>query len=208
MENNPPQCAKCASKLCVMGPSDQGPEFCPMITTLEIFEEAQAVVAQPEVRKMFRGVATTWKDSRLSKDRIQEVMIYARNMGFDTLGLVFCIGLSDQAEVVSALFEKEGFTVVSACCMTGGFSSDDVGLSEEDKIYKEGRQPQCNPVGQALLMNHHKTDLNVLVGLCVGDDALFIKHSEAPVTVLAVKDRLNAHNPLAAIPAYKESLGL
>jgi uncharacterized metal-binding protein len=61
-------------------------------------------------------------------------------------------------------------------------------------------------VGQALLMNRFQTDLNVLIGLCVGDDALFIKHSNAPVTILAVKDRLNAHNPLAAIPAYEESL--
>lgn len=208
MEQRPPQCAQCPSKLCVMGPDGEGPEFCPMETTPDVFEDARAVVADPAIRKMFRGVATTWKDSRLSKDRIEEVMIYARNMGFKRLGLAFCIGLSDQAEVVSAVFEKGGFEVVSACCMTGGFSSDDVGLPEEDKVYSEGRQPQCNPVGQALLMNKWKTDLNVLVGLCVGDDAIFIKHSAAPVTILAVKDRVNAHNPLAAIAGYKESLGL
>jgi uncharacterized metal-binding protein len=57
-------------------------------------------------------------------------------------------------------------------------------------------------------MNRYRTDLNVLLGLCVGDDALFIKHSDAPITILAVKDRLNAHNPLAPIPGYKESLGM
>ncbi len=208
MEQRPPQCAQCPPKLCVMGPSEEGPNPCPMKTAPDVFEESRSTVADPAIQKMFRGVATTWKDSKLSKDRIEEIMIYARNMGFKRLGLAFCIGLSDQAEVVSAVFEKGGFEMVSACCMTGGFSSDDVGLPEEDKVYREGRQPQCNPVGQALLMNKWKTDLNVLVGLCVGDDAIFIKHSAAPVTVLAVKDRVNAHNPLAAIPAYKESLGL
>lgn len=206
MENRAPQCAKCPSKLCLMGPSDEGPKFCPMITSPDIFGDARRVVGKPEIQKMFRGVATTWKDSKLSKNRIEETMIYADNMGFKKLGLAFCIGLADQAQVVSALFEKRGFEMVSGCCMTGGFSSDDVGLAEEDKIYPEGCQPQCNPVGQALIMNKCGTDLNVLLGLCVGDDALFIKHSSAPVTVLAVKDRIHFHNPLAAIPEYKQSL--
>ena len=43
------------------------------------------------------------------------------------------------------------------------------------------------------------TDLNVLVGLCVGHDALFFKYAEAFTTVLAVKDRVTGHNPLAAL---------
>ncbi len=207
MKNASPQCAKCPSKLCVSGPSEDGPAFCAMKTAPDVFEEAHRIVQRPEIQKMFRGVATTWRDTRLSKNRLEEIMTYALNMDFKKLGVVFCIGLSEQGEVVSAVFEKNGFEVVSACCMTGGFSSDDVGLSEEDKIYHEGRQPQCNPVGQALLMNKSQTDLNVLVGLCVGDDVLFIRHSDAPVTILAVKDRINAHNPLAAIPEYKAALG-
>jgi uncharacterized metal-binding protein len=33
----------------------------------------------------------------------------------------------------------------------------------------------------------------------VGDDTLFIKHSKAPVTVLAVKDRVLANNPLGVL---------
>lgn len=39
----------------------------------------------------------------------------------------------------------------------------------------------------------------MLVGLCVGHDGLFMKHSAAPVTVLAAKDRVLGHNPLAAL---------
>jgi uncharacterized metal-binding protein len=35
--------------------------------------------------------------------------------------------------------------------------------------------------------------------LCVGHDSLFIKFAEAPCTVLAVKDRMLGHNPLAAV---------
>jgi uncharacterized metal-binding protein len=38
-----------------------------------------------------------------------------------------------------------------------------------------------------------------LLGLCVGHDSLFFKYADAPVTVLAVKDRVTGHNPLAAV---------
>ena len=57
----------------------------------------------------------------------------------------------------------------------------------------------CNPIGQARLLAEARTELNVLMGLCVGHDSLFFRHSEAPVTVLAVKDRVLGHNPLAAV---------
>ena len=57
----------------------------------------------------------------------------------------------------------------------------------------------CNPIYQAKLFNYEKTEFNILLGLCVGHDSLFFKFSEAPTTVLAVKDRVTGHNPLAAI---------
>jgi uncharacterized metal-binding protein len=57
----------------------------------------------------------------------------------------------------------------------------------------------CNPIFQAYVVNDAGTDFNVLLGLCVGHDSLFFKYTEAPTTVLAVKDRVTGHNPLAAV---------
>jgi uncharacterized metal-binding protein len=57
----------------------------------------------------------------------------------------------------------------------------------------------CNPVLQAMILNDEKTQFNILLGLCVGHDSLFFKYAQAPCTVLAVKDRLLGHNPLAAV---------
>lgn len=48
-------------------------------------------------------------------------------------------------------------------------------------------------------MNCAGVELNVLLGLCVGHDSLVLRHLEAPTTVLAVKDRMLGHNPLAAV---------
>ena len=57
----------------------------------------------------------------------------------------------------------------------------------------------CNPVLQAKLLNAAKTDLNVVMGLCVGHDSLFYKYSEALTTTGVTKDRVLGHNPAAAL---------
>ena len=49
------------------------------------------------------------------------------------------------------------------------------------------------------MLNEEGTDLNVVVGLCVGHDSLFYKYSEAPVTTFITKDRVMGHNPAAAV---------
>ena len=57
----------------------------------------------------------------------------------------------------------------------------------------------CNPVMQAKILNKEKTDMNIVMGLCVGHDSLFYKYSEALVTTLVAKDRVMGHNPAAAL---------
>ena len=57
----------------------------------------------------------------------------------------------------------------------------------------------CNPLLQAEILNHEETELNIVLGLCVGHDALFLKKAKAFCTVLAAKDRVTGHNPLAAL---------
>lgn len=192
------QCSYCGRKRCFIGDLSQAPDFCPSINRADVVAKAKEELTDPKTRKMAQDVARTWKEyGKLT--RVEETIEYARLQGFKKLGLAFCVGLSQEAELFTNLLINEGFGVVSACCMTGAMSSDDVDLPEEDKIMPEMRQPMCNPIGQAAVLDGENCELNILLGLCVGDDTLFIKHSKAPVTILAVKDRVLAHNPLGAL---------
>ena len=65
----------------------------------------------------------------------------------------------------------------------------------------------CNPVMQAKILNKEKTDMNIVMGLCVGHDSLFYKYSEALVTTLVAKDRVMGHNPAAALYTSESSYG-
>jgi uncharacterized metal-binding protein len=181
-----------------MGDLSEAPRFCPTVTRSELIEAARLKLQDAENRSMAQDVARTWK--QLGKlTRIEETVLYAKLRGYQKLGLAFCIGLSDEAQMLTNVLLNEGFEVAAVTCMCGAICSDDIGLPEEDKIVAGFRQPMCNPIGQAAVLDGEGCQLNVLVGLCVGDDTLFIKHSQAPVTVLAVKDRVLAHNPLGVL---------
>ena len=130
--------------------------------------------------------------------RMEEIVLFCKRAGYKKIGLVFCMGLHREAETVNKILMHHGFDVVSVICKNGAMPKSSVGMTDADTLSGCAQEVMCNPIGQALLMNEEKTDFNVLLGLCVGHDTLAIKYMEAPCTVLAVKDRVTGHNPLAA----------
>lgn len=135
-----------------------------------------------------------------TKTRIVEIAEFAKRMGYEKLGLAFCMGLIQEAELAAQVLEGYGLTVFSVICKAGGTSKEHfLGLDDADKINQGTDEAMCNPVFQAALLDEAGSQFNVLLGLCVGHDTLFLQHSKAPCTVLAVKDRVTGHNPLAAL---------
>lgn len=198
MKNPEIQCSYCPRKGCFHGDLSQAPQTCPTLTRAQVLLEAKKKLEEPENQRMAQDVARTWKDyGKLT--RVEETVLYAKLRGYKKVGLAFCVGLSQEAELFTNLLANEGLEVTSVCCMCGALRSEDIALPEEEKILPGLRQPMCNPIGQAAVLDGEGSELNIVLGLCVGDDTLFIKHSRAPVTVLAVKDRVLAHNPLGAL---------
>lgn len=138
--------------------------------------------------------------------RLEEVMKFATEMGWTHLGIAFCIGLAEEARVLAEAL-KSRFEVTAACCKIGGIEKNELSL---EKIVPDRTEAMCNPAAQALRLNEAGTDLNLIVGLCVGHDIIFTRSSLAPVTTLIVKDRVLAHNPVGALQSgyWRRKLGL
>lgn len=131
--------------------------------------------------------------------RIEEVCAFAARAGFRRLGLAFCGGLLEEARMLDEILVARGFEVVSAVCKVGAVPKEELGLGDADKVRPGTFETMCNPIAQAELLNRAGAELDLLLGLCVGHDALFLRHAHAPCTVIAVKDRVLGHNPLAAL---------
>jgi len=206
-------CASCEldppKKICTSaeGSASKG---CPTLTMDEVLSESNKEYSIPEVKEFTLNAnkqeAACYANRHQrpyvmqpTKTRMEEICEFAGRMKYKRLGLAFCIGLSREAGIVSDILKSHGFEVVSILCKAGRTSKDIVGVQDEDKIFQGTDEAMCNPVFQAKLLNHEKSEFNILLGLCVGHDSLFFQYSQAPVTVLAVKDRVTGHNPLSVI---------
>jgi uncharacterized metal-binding protein len=131
--------------------------------------------------------------------RVEDTIAFAKLMGYRKIGMATCIGLLDEADRLAKILTAQGFEPVSVCCKAGSIDKLELGLAESDKVRPGTFEPACNPIAQAEICNRMGTDMNIIVGLCVGHDMLFNKHSTAPVTTLVVKDRVTGHNPIAVL---------
>ncbi len=86
-------------------------------------------------------------------------------------------------------------------CQVGRVPKEQIGIRDEEEMNVGEFEAVCNSIAQAKILNREKTDLNILLGLCVGHDSLFFKYADAYTTVLAAKDQVLGHNPLAALYA-------
>ncbi len=136
-------------------------------------------------------------EDRINKSRLEEIIDFMKLNKFKKIGLAFCIGLHKEASILTKILESNGFEVHAINCKNGYMPKCPKILNEIEQSYVS--DIMCNPIGQAKMLNEVKTDFNLVLGLCIGCDSLFIKYSDALVTVFGVKDRVLAHNPLSVI---------
>jgi len=172
------QCVYCAVEACTDDVS-KTPKFCPRRNAAEGLEKAEAIrTTDAAVKQVMDAARSVEEEGYRVWPRVRELIEFAKRMGIEKIGIAFCVGLKEETRQLVKILESHGFALSTvACTVNGG----------------------CNPVGQALVLNQQETELNVIMGLCMGHDVLFSKFSEAPVTTLVVKDRVMCHNPAAPL---------
>ena len=213
MKTEEPQCASCpyawTDRLC-HHEHGKAPENCPTACHQEFVDQSMVEVQSEGVVEFARQASIQEAEGygdkekgygsvRPIKPRILEVVEFAEKMNYRRVALIFCVGLRKEASTVLKIFKSHGLDVISIACKVGRVPKEILGLTDSQKVAPGSFESMCNPILQAGLANHYGSQFNILLGLCVGHDSLFFKYSEAPCTVLAVKDRLLGHNPLAAI---------
>jgi uncharacterized metal-binding protein/predicted Fe-Mo cluster-binding NifX family protein len=180
----PVDCVACRDHKCMRG------ERCKLA-----MPAGAAPAIDPEIDRMSEASLDISSEKERTLCRLSELIYFCLEMRYRRIGLAYCVDLLEPAETLTRVLRRF-FTVYPVCCKVGGFAdSDPLG----EKGQRPARQVACNPRGQAEVLNHVGTDVNVLVGLCMGADCIFARFSEAPVTTLFVKDKSLANNPIGAV---------
>jgi len=177
-------CAHCSNKICYSEGLD---------CTSGLKEKLKKQYETDKItNEMMRNATEIESEGYMRLTRLEEIMLFAHKMNYTHLGIAFCVGLSEEAEKLADILQLKGFKVSSVCCKVCGIDKKDLDLPQ---IKNERYEAICNPIGQAEILNQANTELNLIVGLCIGHDILFTKKSKAPVTTFIVKDRVVGHNP-------------
>ena len=189
-------CADCAVGKC---DTKEGlyPPFCLTANMDEkLLDEAVALYGEGENALVMKTAANVEHDGYLKWCRVEETIEFAKRMGFHRIGIATCVGLLSETRILAGILKSHGFEVYGVACKAGAVPKTKLGIDE--KCCEIGVNA-CNPILQAKLLNKAKTELNIVMGLCVGHDSMFYKYSEALTTTLVAKDRVTGHNPVAAL---------
>jgi uncharacterized metal-binding protein len=177
------------------------PEFC-LTTNAKngvVEKVTRRYIRSPKDRKIALTSAKIEGSYYGRATRVEETLLFIREMGYKKVGVATCVGLLSECNLFAKIAKAKGIEIYGVACKVGAVDKTVIGLDEEVKLSPGQHESMCNPILQAELLNEEKTEFNIVIGLCVGHDSLFIRHSKAPVTCLIVKDRVLCHNPAAAL---------
>lgn len=189
-------CIDCHVMKCNTGKGNY-PDFCQTTNIDEaVLKDAMSCYNEEKNHLAMIAAAEVEYEHYCQYTRVEEIMAFAQKIGAKKLGIATCVGLLQEARTLASIFRDHGFEVYGIACKAGAQKKTDVDIP---KKCNEIGENMCNPILQAKMLNKHNTDLNVVVGLCVGHDSLFMKYSDALVTTAVTKDRVLGHNPVAAL---------
>ncbi len=189
-------CNVCTGVECRRGYPKGIPAYCPATRFPEIVEGTKTEYSTSDVIDIYKAAGSVVAKGYGRWPRIQEAVEFAKNLKLSKIGIASCVGLIRELGMISELFIGAGFDTISVACQIGKISPEARGVIVDSKDFRGG---YCNPIAQAEILNRENTQLNFMIGLCLGHDILFTRYSKAPVSVLIVKDRVTGHNPAVAL---------
>lgn len=167
------QCAVCGSFVCRGGNRDAGPDFCPMLGDFPGLED---LYGDETSRDLLVKAALVEATGYGRWTRLREVGEFAQLMGVNRIGIAHGPDMAWEAREVGSYLRRQGFDPV---------------------LPPPGEQ--CDPRGQASFFQRKETQLNVVAGMRVAGESLFLKAAPVPTVCLLARDPRLRHNPAAAI---------
>lgn len=195
-------CSSCGILACRSKAEEEYPAFCltKHVDSERLQEAFNTYLEDEESGEISRVSACIEGEFYGKLTRVEETIEFIKRMGYKRIGIASCVGLMREAGIFARILRGYGIDSYTVGCKIGAIDKTEIGVPNEKKLNGgSGHESMCNPIMQARELAAQKTDFNIVIGLCVGHDTLFLKNSQAPTTVMIVKDRVLGHNPVQAL---------
>ena len=159
-------CSRCTKTVCASEHYMEGPDNCPTKIKAGVIEKAVKEYDKREIREFARQASIqefenymNMPEGPMSRNpRVEEVIQFAKKMGYRKLGIAFCGGLKTEAAMLAQILENRGFEVVSVSCKAGGIPKERIGIRDDQKIIYTFKglghwETMCSPISQAEILN-------------------------------------------------------
>lgn len=197
-------CIDCQVQACATG-KGSFPNFCPTeaLSVEAVEASAERYEQDPFAIKVMQVASAVSVDAFAKRwCRVEESLAFFKHMGWKRIGIASCAGLKEEAGIFAKILRAKGFEPYGVCCKVASIPKSRFDAPENCCDFGA---VSCNPIMQAQLLEEADTEVNVVIGLCVGHDMLFSAYSAAPVTTLVVKDRALFHNSVGGLYAARGS---
>lgn len=188
----------CEKQGCWHGTEQGIPSYCQANNHIKEIDRAKNEYKTPDVIDIYKAACVVGARKDGLRPRIEEALDFAKELKLSRIGFASCTALAYELRLIMKLFKENGFAVFCVGCQIGRVTAEDRGIPEFGKYVNS----TCNPIAQAEILNSEGTQLNFILGLCIGHDILFNRYSSAPVSTLIVKDRLMGNNPVAVLHGW------
>ena len=175
------------------------PPYCLATKYNDVIEKTKTEYGNAEVGDLYLAGGRVIAKGYGKWPRIQEAIELAKELKLSKIGFAFCVALLRESRAITELFTGAGFNTTSVACQVGRVSPEERGVTLASKDYLG---LYCNPLAQAEILNSEGTQLNFILGLCLGHDITFTHYSKALVSTLIAKDRVTGNNPAAALHGF------
>ncbi len=188
----------CSKQGCWRDDEEKIPKYCQANKFLDEIEVSKGEYQKTSNMGIYEAACVVGAENDGFRPRIEEVLHFTKHLHLAKVGFATCNAFEKEMRTLEKLFSREGLDVVCAACQIGWVTAEERGVPKLGDYVNS----TCNPIAQAKILNREQTEINFIIGLCLGHDILFTRYSKAPVSTLIVKDRMTGNNPAAALYGY------
>lgn len=185
----------CSRQGCWRDDEQKIPKYCQAKKYIDEIEISKGEYNKTDNISIYEAACIVGAENDGFRPRIEEAVHFVKHLKLTKVGFAACTAFENEMRILTNLFMQEDVHVICANCPIGGVSAEERGFPELADYVNS----KCNPIAQAEILNRERTELNFIIGLCLGHDILFTRYSTAPVSTLIVKDRMTGNNPAAAL---------
>ncbi|MDI6819623.1 MAG: DUF1847 domain-containing protein [Candidatus Hodarchaeaceae archaeon] len=141
--------------------------------------------------KLYQKSSSLEVEGYMRYPRVKEPIRLAEGMGWNKLGMAFCIGLSEEAKKLQEVLKCTVLKFIRLCVKLVALRRKN-SLPERKRSRMQSNSPSDGPQRGWNGFERHRGSLH-------RPRHLFQRYSKAPTTTLIVKDRVLAHNPVGAL---------